>query len=81
MCYRLEYSLPNKLDNTTYCTQSLNQEWRLPRTLVHQQVGEEAVAARHDWESSWCGKVPKESCERLDEAANLQEDQDGMLHH
>ena len=81
MCDRSEYSLANQLDNTTYCTQSLNQEWRLPRTLVHQQVGEEAVAARHNWESSWCGKIPKESCERLDEAENLQEDQDGMLHH
>ena len=52
MCDRSEYSLANQLDNTTYCAQSLNQEWRLPRTLAHQQVGEEAVAARHDWESS-----------------------------
>ena len=81
MCDRSEYSLANQLDNTTYCAQSLNQEWRLPHTLGHQQVGEEAVVAQHDWESSWCGKAPKESYERLDEAANWQADQDGMLHH
>ena len=49
-------------------------------SLSHQQVGAEPLAAQHDWESSWCGKVPKESCERLDEVANLQEDQEGMLH-
>jgi hypothetical protein len=41
----------------------------------------EVGAAWHDWELSWCDKAPKESCERLDEAVNLLEDQDKRLHH
>ena len=66
-CDHSEDGQDNQLDNKAYCAQSQNREQQLPRTLGHQQVGEEAVVAQHDWESSWmkpqiCRKIKTECC-------------------